>query len=82
MEVPKDERYRVGLTDFVHAIMSVMVFMAIAFSDRRVTECMFPGHEKEMDEVMESFPLMVGIVCSGLFLVFPTSRHGIGCMSA
>lgn len=82
VEVPKDERYRVGLTDFVHAIMSVMVFMAIAFSDRRVTECMFPGHEKEMDEVMESFPLMVGIVCSGLFLVFPTSRHGIGCMSA
>lgn len=82
VEVPKDERYRVGMTDFVHAIMSVMVFVAIAFSDRRVTECMFPGHEKEMDEVMESFPLMVGIVCSGLFLVFPNSRHGIGCMAA
>ncbi|PRQ53603.1 hypothetical protein RchiOBHm_Chr2g0168351 [Rosa chinensis] len=82
VDVPKDERYRVGLTDFVHAIMSVMVFTAIAFSDRRVTDCMFPGHEKEMDEVMESFPLMVGIVCSGLFLVFPNSRHGIGCMAA
>jgi hypothetical protein len=31
---------------------------------------------------MESFPLMVGIICSGLFLIFPTSRHGIGCMAA
>ncbi|KAJ6891710.1 protein DMP9-like [Populus alba x Populus x berolinensis] len=70
VDVPKDERYRVGFTDFVHAIMSVMVFMAIALSDHR-----------EMGEVMESFPLMVGVICSCLFLVFPTSRHGIGCMS-
>ncbi|KAI9120555.1 hypothetical protein K1719_007588 [Acacia pycnantha] len=81
VEVPKDDRFKVGLTDFVHAIMSVMVFVAIAFSDHRVTDCLFPGHEKEMDQVMESFPLMVGIVCSGLFLVFPNSRHGVGCMS-
>ncbi|GKV08737.1 hypothetical protein SLE2022_191830 [Rubroshorea leprosula] len=82
VEIPKDDRYKIGVTDFVHAVMSVMVFMAIAFSDRRVTNCVFPGHEKEMDQVMESFPLMVGIVCSGLFLVFPTTRYGIGCMSA
>ncbi|KAJ6718281.1 PROTEIN DMP8-RELATED [Salix purpurea] len=81
VDVPKDERYRVGFTDLVHAMMSVMVFMAIALSDHRVTECLFPGHVKEMDEVMESFPLMVGVICSSLFLVFPTSRHGIGCMS-
>ncbi|GAU45975.1 hypothetical protein TSUD_401150 [Trifolium subterraneum] len=80
--VPKDDKYKVGFQDFVHAIMSVMVFVAIAFSDYRVTNCLFPGHEREMDQVMESFPLMVGIICSGLFLIFPTSRHGIGCMSA
>ncbi|PON65381.1 hypothetical protein PanWU01x14_116950 [Parasponia andersonii] len=81
VEVPKDERYKVGLTDLVHAVMSVMVFAAIAFSDHRITDCLFPGHEKDMDEVMESFPLMVGIVCSGLFLVFPNTRYGIGCMA-
>ncbi|KAF2299249.1 hypothetical protein GH714_031115 [Hevea brasiliensis] len=76
VEVPKDEKYKVGFTDFVHAIMSVMVFVAIAFSDHRVTDCLFPGHVKEMDQVMESFPLMVGIVCSGLFLLFPNTRYG------
>lgn len=81
VDVPKDERYKVGFTDFVHAMMSVMVFVAIAFSDHRVTNCLFPGHAKDMDEVMESFPLMVGIVCSGLFLVFPNTRYGIGCMA-
>ncbi|KAF7809115.1 protein DMP9-like [Senna tora] len=82
VEVPKDERFRVGFTDFVHAIMSVMVFMAIAFSDHRITDCLFPGHVKDMEQVMESFPLMVGIVCSGLFLVFPTTRYGVGCMTS
>ncbi|KAK1313482.1 hypothetical protein QJS10_CPA06g00493 [Acorus calamus] len=82
VEVPKDERYMVGFVDFVHAAMSAMVFVAIAFSDHRVTDCLFPGHVKEMDEVMESFPLMVGVLCSGLFLVFPTTRFGIGCMAA
>ncbi|XP_008802593.1 protein DMP8-like [Phoenix dactylifera] len=81
VEVPKDDRYRMGFADLVHALMSVMVFAAIAFSDQRVTNCLFPGHRKEMDEVMESFPLMVGVVCSGLFLVFPNTRYGIGCMA-
>ncbi|XP_027331815.1 protein DMP9-like [Abrus precatorius] len=80
--IPKDEKFKVGLTDFVHAVMSVMVFVAIAVSDHRVTSCLFPGHEKDMEQVRESFPLMVGIVCSSLFLIFPTSRRGIGCMSA
>ncbi|XP_077213629.1 protein DMP9-like [Tasmannia lanceolata] len=82
VEVPKDDRYRVGFVDFVHAAMSVMVFVAIAFSDHRVTNCLFKGHVKEMDEVMESFPLMVGVICSGLFLVFPNTRYGIGCMAS
>ncbi|KAK1437730.1 hypothetical protein QVD17_03526 [Tagetes erecta] len=82
VEVPKDERYKLGFTDFIHAMMSSMVFLAIAFSDHRVTNCLFPRHTNEMDEVMQSFPLMVGIVCSGLFLVFPNTRYGIGCLSA
>ncbi|KAH1153908.1 hypothetical protein AAZX31_18G094800 [Glycine max] len=80
--VPEDDRFKVGFTDFVHAVMSVMVFVAIAISDHRVTNCLFPGKDKDMEQVRESFPLMVGIVCSGLFLVFPTFRRGIGCMSA
>ncbi|KAK8687974.1 hypothetical protein V6N13_086763 [Hibiscus sabdariffa] len=34
---PKDDKYKVRLTDFIHAVMSVLVFMAIAFLDHRVT---------------------------------------------
>ncbi|XP_059651101.1 protein DMP8-like [Cornus florida] len=72
--------FKLGFRDFVHAIMSVMVFMAFAFSDHRVTNCVFPGHEKEMYEMMESFPWMIGFVCSGLFFVLPARRSGIGCV--
>ncbi|WOL02976.1 hypothetical protein Cni_G11696 [Canna indica] len=82
VEVPKEERYRLSFVDLVHALMAVMVFAAIALSDHRVTNCLLPGHAKEMDEVMESLPLMVGVICSGLFLVFPNTRYGIGCMTA
>ncbi|KAG8366352.1 hypothetical protein BUALT_Bualt17G0070900 [Buddleja alternifolia] len=82
VEVPKNEKYKIGFSDFVHAVMSALVFVAIALSDQRVTGCVFPGHTEELDEVMQSFPLMVGIICSGLFLVFPTTRYGIGCVSA
>ncbi|XP_042482960.1 protein DMP9-like [Macadamia integrifolia] len=73
-------RLKAGFTDFLHAVMSAMVFVAIAFSDHRVTSCLFPSHVKAMDEIMQTFPIMVGIVCSGLFLIFPTTRYGIGCM--
>ncbi|KAL6567704.1 hypothetical protein OROGR_001372 [Orobanche gracilis] len=82
VDVPRDDKFKVGLSDFVHALMSALVFVAIALSDHRVTGCVFPGHAAALDEVMQSFPLMVGIICSGLFLVFPTTRYGIGCVSA
>jgi hypothetical protein len=82
VEVPWEDRYRLGLVDVVHAVISVVVFAAVALSDYRVSGCILPSHRKEMDEVMESFPLLVGAVCSGLFLMFPNTRYGIGCLAA
>ncbi|KAG5524014.1 hypothetical protein RHGRI_030873 [Rhododendron griersonianum] len=35
VQVPKEERYRLGLSDFALASMSALVFLAIAFSDCR-----------------------------------------------
>ncbi|GAB4829153.1 hypothetical protein Ancab_018816 [Ancistrocladus abbreviatus] len=81
VQVPDEERFKVQFADLIHALMSVMVFLAIAFSDHRVTNCLLPGYTREMEEAMESFPLMVGIVCSCLFLIFPKARYGIGCLA-
>lgn len=82
VDAPREDRYRLGFVDVVHAVMSVVVFAAIALSDYRVSACILPGHGKEMKEVMESFPLMVAALCSGLFLMFPNTRYGIGCLAA
>ncbi|RLN12497.1 hypothetical protein C2845_PM09G08410 [Panicum miliaceum] len=65
--------------------MSVLVLAAVALADYRVCGCLLPGHRKEMDEVMESFPLMVGAVGSDLYLmvfVFPNTRYGIGLLGS
>lgn len=56
--------------------------METALSDHRVTDCLFPRHAKDMDEVIEGFPLMVGIICNSLFLVIPNTQFGIGCMAS
>ncbi|KAF7129094.1 hypothetical protein RHSIM_Rhsim10G0037500 [Rhododendron simsii] len=83
IDEPKDPKYKLGVADVVHAVMSALVFLAIAFSDRRVSGCLYPGHEKEIDEVMsQGFLLIIGIVCSALFLVFHKDRHGIGFLEA
>ncbi|KAJ6350554.1 hypothetical protein OIU78_006670 [Salix suchowensis] len=52
--------------------MSVMFFMAIALSDHRVTDCL---HVKEMDEVMESFPLMDDAVPTYNFTMDPRGER-------
>ncbi|KAI3917247.1 hypothetical protein MKX01_000024 [Papaver californicum] len=78
VETPKDEK--LCFPDFVHALMSVAVFAAIVGGDRRVTHCLLRKLEKEIDEVMESLPLIIGVICSGLYLVFPNTRYGVGCV--
>lgn len=80
VETPKDERYKLCFSDFVHALMSLAVFAAIVGGDRRVTHCLLRKHVKEIDEVMESLPLIIGVICSGLYLVFPNTRYGVGCV--
>nr|GMD27491.1 protein DMP8-like [Ipomoea batatas] len=74
VEIPKDERYKVGVTDLVHALMSVLVFVAIAFSDHRVTDCLFPGHAKELYEL--AVPLGIGVAFDSR-RVSDSALHGV-----
>ncbi|KAJ3693504.1 hypothetical protein LUZ60_008984 [Juncus effusus] len=81
IEMPKDDRYKMTIADLVYALMSVLVFAAIAFADHHVTNCLFPAYKQEMDQVMETFPLMIGTVCSTSFFIFPNTRYDVGCMA-
>ncbi|XP_023633695.1 protein DMP7 isoform X2 [Capsella rubella] len=71
-------KYKLQILDFVHAIMSMLVFFAISMFDQNVTRCLFPVPSEETKEVLTSLPFIIGVFCGGFFLAFPTRRHGIG----
>ncbi|GMH23927.1 hypothetical protein Nepgr_025770 [Nepenthes gracilis] len=76
--LPDLSRFRLRFIDWVHAVLSVLVFLVVAARDRNVVSCLFPRPSDEVKEVLDIVPVGVGIICSLLFVVFPTKRHGIG----
>ncbi|XP_057416797.1 protein DMP6-like [Lotus japonicus] len=70
--------YRLRFIDFLHAVMSVLVFAAIALFDQNVVNCFFTEPSKETQEILTALPVGIGVLCSMLFVAFPTQRHGIG----
>ncbi|CAO2169699.1 unnamed protein product [Urochloa humidicola] len=71
-------KYRLAFMDFVHAALSAAVFGVVAARDKNVVRCFYPAPAKETEEVLDILPLGVGVICSLLFVAFPTRRHGIG----
>ena len=72
----QEDRYKLEFGDFLHATMSLVVFLVIAFSDHRVIDCLFPRYVNDVEQVMQILVLVVGFVCSSLFLLFPVHRRG------
>ncbi|XP_008810912.2 protein DMP3-like [Phoenix dactylifera] len=75
---PDLSKYRLRFVDFVHAVLSVLVFASVALRDKNVVDCFYPQPKHETKEVLDILPLGVGVICSLLFVVFPTRRRGIG----
>lgn len=71
-------KYRLNFIDVVHAVLSVLVFFAVAFRDKNVLTCFYPKPGHETQEVLDIVPIGIGLICSLLFVIFPTRRHGIG----
>ncbi|XP_075486493.1 protein DMP7-like [Primulina tabacum] len=78
--LPPEEaaKYRVGIVDFIHALLSILVFGAVAMFDKNVISCFYPTPSEEAVELLTALPVTVGVICSLLFVLFPTKRHGIG----
>ncbi|GLJ06393.1 hypothetical protein SUGI_0038080 [Cryptomeria japonica] len=75
---PDPAKYKLRLVDFMHAFLSVLVFAAIALYDKNVVGCFYPAPKEETEEILGVLPVAIGLVCTTLFVVFPTTRHGIG----
>lgn len=71
-------KYKIRFIDGVHAVLSVLVFVAVALREKNVVNCFYPVPEHKTQEVLDVVPIGIGIMCSLLFVVFPTRRHGIG----
>ncbi|KAK9285015.1 hypothetical protein L1049_024197 [Liquidambar formosana] len=70
--------YRVRFIDFLHALLSILVFAAVALFDQNVVKCFEPMPSDKTKDLLLKVPIGIGLVCSVLFVLFPTKRHGIG----
>uniref|UniRef100_A0A7N0RFX4 Uncharacterized protein n=1 Tax=Kalanchoe fedtschenkoi TaxID=63787 RepID=A0A7N0RFX4_KALFE len=77
-QLPDLSKYKMRATDVVHAVLSVCIFLVVAFRDKNVISCFYPAPGHATQEVLSIAPVGVGLICSLLFVIFPTTRHGIG----
>ncbi|KAK3000124.1 hypothetical protein RJ639_024687 [Escallonia herrerae] len=80
VKIPPEEagKYRLRFIDFLHAFLSILVFGTVTLLDKNVVKCLYPTPSEEAKEVLATLPIGVGVICSLLFVAFPTKRHGIG----
>ncbi|XP_027091352.1 protein DMP6-like [Coffea eugenioides] len=69
---------KIGPLDFLHGFLSLLVFATIALLDKNIVDCFYPTPSVEIKEIISVLPVANGVVCSILFVAFPTQRHGIG----
>ncbi|CAL5084369.1 unnamed protein product [Urochloa decumbens] len=72
-------RYKLRFADFVHAAFTVAVFAAVALlADANTVACFYPSLKEQQKKVVMALPVVVGAVAGVVFVVFPSTRHGIG----
>ncbi|KAL1294206.1 hypothetical protein AAHE18_19G125700 [Arachis hypogaea] len=71
-------KFRIRVIDFIHAFLSLFVFLAFAISDSNVQNCLIPKEGANESTLIMNLPLATGVLSSFLFTIFPTTRRGIG----
>ncbi|KAG2560748.1 uncharacterized protein LOC120643848 [Panicum virgatum] len=64
--------------DFLHAFFSSAVFMVLAFCNAEVQACLVPTETWQWKKFLAILPLAVGFLASFVFVIFPSTRKGIG----
>ncbi|XLT09094.1 hypothetical protein HN51_054887 [Arachis hypogaea] len=72
-------KFRIRVIDFIHAFLSLFVFLAFAISDSNVQNCLIPKEGANESTLIMNLPLATGVLSSFLFTIFPTTRRGIAC---
>ncbi|GAA0175990.1 hypothetical protein LIER_29064 [Lithospermum erythrorhizon] len=72
------EKYKLSFIDLVHGFTSFLVFEAVALFDQNIVSCFYPNPSDELKDFLTALPVIIGTICSILFVVVPSKRHGIG----
>ena len=57
----------------------MIVFAAVALlADANTVACFYPGLMAQQKKLTMALPVVIGALASGFFVVFPSTRHGIG----
>ncbi|KAK7348178.1 hypothetical protein VNO80_22728 [Phaseolus coccineus] len=67
-----------GVADFVHASLSLLVFAVLGLLDTNTVHCFYPGFESTQKSLLQVLPTVIGVFAGGVFMIFPNTRHGIG----
>lgn len=73
-----EEEHQLKIIDFLHAFVSLLVFLTFALSNSDVERCLFRNTGPNGKALIMNLPLAAGVLSSFLFMIFPTERRGIG----
>ncbi|XP_004508329.1 protein DMP2-like [Cicer arietinum] len=71
-------KYKLKVSDFVHAVLSWLIFAVLGLLDTNTVLCFYPSFMKTQKTVLQVLPVAIGVVVGWVFSVFPQQRHGIG----
>ncbi|XP_066342349.1 protein DMP3-like [Miscanthus floridulus] len=72
------EERRLKIMDWVHAFFTAVVFLTIAGSDVGLQNCFFPKASDDTRQLLKNLPLGMAVMSSFVFIIFPTTRKGMG----
>ncbi|XP_050219602.1 protein DMP3-like [Mercurialis annua] len=70
--------HKITFADGVHAVLSVLVFIAVSLHDRNVLSCFYPLPKHLIGKVLEAIPFGIAVICILIYRVFPNRRQGVG----
>ncbi|KAF8016019.1 hypothetical protein BT93_H1541 [Corymbia citriodora subsp. variegata] len=72
-------KFKLRVGDFVHALLSTVVFVAMSLVDPNTVACLYSSSYKEEHErLLKTLPAVIGAISSAVFMAFPSNRNGIG----
>lgn len=71
-------KYKLRISDFVHAVFVVVVFATLVLLDANTASCFYPRFRETQKTLVMALPPAVGVASAGIFALFPSKRNGIG----